>query len=136
MGKEARFGKQEKLKSRKVVEDLFVRGKSQSIFPIRIFYKFLPVQADEKTIMQAGVSVSKKNFKRAVDRNRIKRLMREAYRLQKNKLSEEILLKQKGLHIFFVYTGNEMPGYETIFNTIAQCLAILKRKAAINENLA
>ena len=135
MGKEAGFGKQEKLKSRKVVEDLFVRGKSQSIFPIRIFYKFLPVQADEKTIMQAGVSVSKKNFKRAVDRNRIKRLLREAYRLQKKELLQILKEQQKKGYVFFIYTDKELPNYQTIFNTIAQCLAILKRKAVINEDL-
>ena len=135
MGKEARFGKQEKLKSRKVVEDLFVRGKSQSIFPIRIFYKFLPVQADEKTIMQAGVSVSKKNFRKAVDRNRIKRLLREAYRLQKNELVQVLKEQQKKGYVFFIYTHKELPTCQTIFNTIAKCLAILKRKAVINEDL-
>ena len=65
MVKEAGFGKAEKLKSRKVVEELFARGKSLNVFPIRIFYKFLPLPADEKTVLQVGVSVSKRNFKRA-----------------------------------------------------------------------
>jgi ribonuclease P protein component len=57
-------------------------------FQFRISYKFLPLPADEKTVLQVGVSVSKRNFKRAVDRNRIKRLLRETYRLQKRELIE------------------------------------------------
>ncbi len=72
MAKDAGFGKAEKLKSRKLVEELFARGKSVHLFPIRISYKFLAVEADDKATMQVGVSVSKRNFKRAVDRNRIK----------------------------------------------------------------
>jgi len=58
--------------------------------------------------------------------------MREAYRLQKNKLSEEILLMPKGLHIFFVYTGNEMPGYETIFEKTGSALERIMK--FIHEN--
>ena len=135
MGKEAGFGKQEKLKSRKMVEELFAQGKNQSIFPIRIFYKFLPVQADEKSIMEAGVSVSKRNFKKAVDRNRIKRLLREAYRLQKKELLQVLKEQQKKGYVFFIYTHKELPTYQNIFDTVAKCLAILKRKAVIYEDL-
>ena len=136
MVKEAGFGKAEKLKSRKVVEELFARGKSLNVFPIRISYKFLPLPADEKTVLQVGVSVSKRNFKRAVDRNRIKRLLRETYRLQKRELIEVLKVQRRIGYVFFIYTDKELPTYQTIFNTIAKCLAILKRKAAINENFA
>ncbi|MBL0182209.1 MAG: ribonuclease P protein component [Chitinophagaceae bacterium] len=76
-----RFGKTEKLKSRKTIEQLFAEGKSFSNFPFRVIWKFTQT-AD--AALQAGFTVSSKNFKNAVDRNRIKRLMREAYRLQKN----------------------------------------------------
>ncbi len=136
MSKEAGFGKAEKLKSRKLVEELFARGKSQSVFPIRIFYKFLPLQGEEKTIMQAGVSVSKKNFKKAVDRNRIKRLLREAYRLQKKELAQLLKQQQKKGYVFFIYTDKGLPDYQTIFDTMAKCLIVLKRKAVINEDTA
>ena len=109
MAKEAGFGKAEKLKSRKVVEELFARGKSLNVFPIRISYKFLPLPPDEKVVFQVGVSVSKRNFKRAVDRNRIKRLLREAYRLQKQELIEVLKKQGKIGYIFFIYTDKQMP---------------------------
>jgi len=133
MANEAGFGKAEKLKSRKVVEELFARGKSVSIFPIRISYKFLPLQSNENVVMQVGVSVSKRNFKRAVDRNRIKRLLREAYRLQKWELIE--VLKEQGKigYVFFIYTDKQMPLYPIVFNTMSKCLEVLKRKAS-NED--
>ena len=133
MAKEAGFGKAEKLKSRKVVEELFARGKSLNVFPIRISYKFLPLPADEKVVFQVGVSVSKRNFKRAVDRNRIKRLLREAYRLQKQELIEVLKKQGKIGYVFFIYTDKQMPQYPIVFNTMAKCLEVLKRKA-INED--
>ena len=135
MAKEAGFGKAEKLKSRKAVEELFARGKSLNVFPIRISYKFLPLPADEKTVLQVGVSVSKRNFKRAVDRNRIKRLLRETYRLQKRELIE--VLKEQGKigYVFFIYTDKQMPQYRIVFDTMHKCLEVLKRKA-VHEDLS
>lgn len=74
------FSKKEKLKSKKLIEQLFVQGKSVAAFPLRLVY--LPIE-QENAITQAGFSVPKKNFKLAVQRNRIKRQLREVYRLQK-----------------------------------------------------
>ena len=133
MVKEAGFGKAEKLKSRKVVEELFARGKSLNVFPIRISYKFLPLPADEKTVLQVGVSVSKRNFKRTVDRNRIKRLLRETYRLQKRELIEVLKVQRRIGYVFFIYTDKQMPQYPIVFDTMSKCLEVLKRKA-INED--
>src|SRR5215204_3664307 len=134
MAKEAGFGKAEKLKSRKVVEELFARGKSLSLFPIRISYKFLPLVADGQVVLQVGVSASKRNFKRAVDRNRIKRLLREAYRLQKQQLIGALKEQRKIGYVFFIYTDKQLPNYSIVFETMKKCLDVLKRKAAINEN--
>ena len=133
MAKEAGFGKTEKLKSRKLVEELFARGKSLHLFPIRISYKFLPLLDNEKTILQVGVSVSKRNFKKAVDRNRIKRLLREAYRLQKQELIKVLKEQEKKGCVFFIYTDKQIPPYPIVFNTMTKCLEVLKRKA-INED--
>ncbi|PHS67351.1 MAG: ribonuclease P protein component [Flavobacterium sp.] len=101
------FPKSEKLKSRKTIELLFSEGKSFSKFPIKVF--FIPVENAENT--QAGFAVPKRNFKRAVDRNRIKRQMRESYRLQKHVLNSENGLK---FAIFFLYIGKEKLSYSKI----------------------
>ena len=75
------FNQKEKLKSKKLIEQLFTEGKSVSAFPLRLVY--LPTIFDDGILVKTGVSVSKRHFKTAIDRNRIKRLMREAYRLNK-----------------------------------------------------
>ncbi len=75
------FNQKEKLKSKKLIEKLFTEGKSVSVFPLRLVY--LPTIFDDGVLVKTGVSVSKRHFKTAVDRNRVKRLMREAYRLNK-----------------------------------------------------
>ena len=77
----ATYSKKEKLKSKKLIEALFENGQSVSAFPLRLMY--LPSTFKDGVVAKTGVSVSKRHFKKAVDRNRIKRLMREAYRLGK-----------------------------------------------------
>ena len=61
--------------------------------------------------VQAGVGVSARNFRKAVDRNRIKRLLRECYRLNKLSLHERIRQSNKPIAVFFLYTGKELPEY-------------------------
>lgn len=75
--------KQEKLKSKKTIEQLFNEGKALTVFPLRLIY--LKTDFEDGTVLKTGVSVSKRLHKKAVDRIRIKRLMREAYRLNKPK---------------------------------------------------
>jgi ribonuclease P protein component len=109
--------KEHKLKSRKAIDLLFKEGKSFSNFPFRVC-----CQRVEEKELKIGFTASSKNFKHATDRNRIKRLMREAYRLQKNNLQEYIQLKNIGLHLFFIYTGKEMPQHELIFDKTGNIL--------------
>ena len=124
----------EKLKSRKLIEELFARGKSINVFPVRILYIFSNLRTDEKPLLQVGVSVSKRNFKRAVDRNRIKRLLREAYRLQKKELLELLTEQKKKGFVFFIYTDKQLPEYSMISDTITKALNVLKKKASIHED--
>ena len=95
-----------------MIQELFKEGKSFSVFPLRILY----LQTENKKFpLQAGFTVSSKNFKKAVDRNRIKRLMRETYRLQKNKLLSQLEDSHKSLAVFFVFTGKDLPEYDELY---------------------
>lgn len=118
MAKQFTLGKNERLKSRKQIEHLFSEGEKFAVTPFRIFYLFngQPEKDNMQNLLHFGVGVSAKNFKKAVDRNRIKRLMREAWRLQKNELKEKLVSSGKRLNIFFIYTGKELPDYNIVFN--------------------
>ena len=72
--------------------------------------------------LQATFSVSSKNFKKAVERNRIKRLMREAYRLKKGLLSSSLEQNQKNLVVFIIYNGNALPEFDDISEKMAKAL--------------
>jgi ribonuclease P protein component len=112
------FRKEDKLKSRKVIELLFNKGNSFSNFPFKVIW--LPENRD--SILQAGIGVSSKYFKKATDRNRIKRLMREAYRLQKKTLEEHLQEKQLYLSVFILYIGKELPEYEVVYKKFGTIL--------------
>ncbi|MBL7701685.1 MAG: ribonuclease P protein component [Ferruginibacter sp.] len=123
------FKKNEKLKSRKTIEQLFKEGNSFSNFPFRIVWKFNDVA---KAPVQAGFAVSSKHFKNAVDRNRVKRLMRETYRLQKSELQSQLFQRQKLMAVFIIYVGNELPDYGFVFDKMNH---VLERLIKItNEN--
>lgn len=78
--------------------------------------------------LQAGVSVSKKHFKHAVDRNRIKRLMREGYRLQKEGLALAVKEKAVILHLFIIYTGKEVPAFREVMPKLKAILERLEKE--------
>jgi ribonuclease P protein component len=135
------LGKNERLKSRKRIEQLFSEGKNLSVTSYRIFYLVNKIPDHPQTIpmtiatnIKIGVGVSGKNFKKAVDRNRIKRLTKEAYRLQKKDLQEILKQKKQQLNIFLVYTGKELPDFNT---TKEKVNVILNRLITIiHENLS
>jgi ribonuclease P protein component len=131
--KQFTLGKDERLKSRKQIEKLFAEGKSIVVSPFRIYFLVHdPWTTDHG--LQFGVGVSAKNFKKAVDRNRIKRLTREAWRLQKNELSEKTKTTHKRLNVFFIYTGKELPDFTTVKDKVAVALKKLVDK--IDENIS
>lgn len=134
MSKEFTFGKNERLKSRKQIEKLFAEGKSFVVNPFRVYYLFNKKGNLQSSIfnLQFGVGVSAKNFKKAVDRNRIKRLTREAWRLQNETLKKRLITEGRQLNIFFIYTGKELPVYLTVKDKVA--LALKKLIETINEN--
>jgi len=98
------FPKEEHLCRKKLIDELFGRGSSFGLYPLRLVW--LPAEAPTAAPPQVLVSVSKRNFKRAVDRNYLKRLLREAYRLNKYRLTEAEGGHSVGL-LAIIYTGKE-----------------------------
>jgi ribonuclease P protein component len=113
------LGSNERLKSRKAIEQLFSEGKKFSVSPYRVFYL---LAAAESPAIRFGAAVSSRNFKRAVDRNRVKRVTREAYRLQKLSLQKAVLDSGFQLHLFFVYTSKELPVFAEAYAAIGAAL--------------
>ena len=113
------FGKAERLKSRKSIDALFKEGQRFNKGPIRVLYRVVAEPG-----IRVGVGVSTRQFKRAVDRNRVKRLLREAYRLQKQVLMPS-LIKGKGVDLFFIYTATTLPVYAELAAQVAQILTKL-----------
>ncbi len=78
--------------------------------------------------MKFGVTASSKLFKKAVDRNRVKRVLREAWRLQKNELDQLLKDKGQGLAVFFIYTDKELPEFASISKTTATIIRKLNER--------
>ena len=105
------YKKEDRLNSRKTIEKLFSKGNSFSNYPFKVIW--LPENTN--AVLQAGIGVSSRHFKKATDRNRIKRLMREAYRLQKIILQDHLEFNKVRLSIFILYTGKELPEYKILY---------------------
>jgi len=101
------FNKQEKLKSRKLIEKLFAEGKTFLVFPVKVVYMIVDEPMDFP--IKIGVSASKKNFKTAVNRNRIKRLLKENYRLNKQPLHNYMTNNGKQVALFFMFIDKTLP---------------------------
>ena len=100
------LGKKERLKSQKLIGRLFEEGISIKIFPFRLIYI-----VTEKPLLQSSFSVPKRNFKNAVDRIKIKRVMREAYRLNKSELFNNITTQYA---FMILYIGTEKATYSKL----------------------
>ncbi|RPD48158.1 ribonuclease P protein component [Paracnuella aquatica] len=123
------FPKSERLKSRKQIDGLFAGGKSYNAFPVRMAYRLFASPEGTQPALLVGVSAPKRHFKKAVHRNRIKRLLREAYRLQKPQLLALLEGANISGHVFFLYTDKLLPDYATIETSVGKCLQQLQRKA-------
>jgi len=106
------YNKKEKLKSRKLLEELFSKGRTFTIFPLKVFY-LQPTQVLDLYV-KAGVGVSSRNFKKAVQRNFVKRLLREAYRTEKTPLHNFLQQQNRQVAVFILYIDKALPVYSTI----------------------
>ena len=104
------YSKTERLKSKKLIEATFAAGQKFKAWPL--VAKSLDAELSDDVPCQTLVSVSKRSFKRAVDRNRIKRLMREAWRLQKHTAYAALRKHEKQRALVLIYVGKELPTFE------------------------
>ena len=124
------FGKQEKLCAKRAIDRLFVGGNSRSVvaFPIRLVY--MPVEREQdESLLKVLVTVSKKHFKHAVDRNRTKRLLREAWRLHRNEILQLLRLKQTGgLDVALIWLDDKLWTAKDVDNRMSFLLKRLSDK--------
>lgn len=132
MSKRFTLGRDERLKSRKAIEQLFREGNRFTLAPFRVFFQVSKEQPQSGSMLQFGVAVSTRNFKKAVDRNRIKRVCREAWRLQKNELKNTLKAGGHSMQLFLIYTGKELPTYELVSGKVSLILKKLLKQ--VDEN--
>jgi ribonuclease P protein component len=118
------FPKEEKLKSRKMISKIFSEGSAVKTFPLRIQFIFHDLQ--HLPPCQMGVSVPKRHFKKAVDRNRIKRQIKEAYRLNKSNLIDDLTIKNKRLAMMIIFLAKDKLDYEQIEQLLNSSLGKLR----------
>ena len=114
----------DKLKSRKQIALLFKEGKRFTQFPYQAIYLFETGEPG----LSVGVGVSSRNFKKAVDRNRIKRLGREAYRLSSGSLKKKVISSSVRLSLFLNYTAKELPDFKSVKEKIEIILRKLEKE--------
>ena len=113
------FSKTERLCSSTLIDRLFSEGNRQiSVFPIRLVW----LLADDIEGIQVLISAPKRNFHHAVDRNRIKRQIREFYRTQSAPLKETVALKRKGLALAFLFNDNRLWESDKLDQRLSQAL--------------
>ncbi len=125
------YSKSERLKSKKLIEATFAAGQKFKAWPL--VAKSLDTELSEDVPCQTLVSVSKRSFKRAVDRNRIKRLMREAWRLQKHPVYAALQEHEKQRAIVLIYVGKELPTFEGMQASIQTLIAKMMEAMAAAE---
>lgn len=121
------FKKSERLNSKIVIDKLFAGGNSSmAVFPLRVVY--MKVEKNEKTPVSVLISVPKKRFHHAVDRNRMKRLVRESYRTSKHTLWKALEDKDYSLVIAFVCITDQMPSFYNVNKSVNKALVRIAEK--------
>ena len=116
------FSKKEKLCSQKIIGELFISGNSFLCYPLKVIWKISPGFSTVSPV-QIAFSVPKRNFKRAHDRNYLKRRMREAYRLHKSQLYGAMNSSEAELAIMIVYIGKERLQYKELETAMVKVIS-------------
>ena len=117
------FPKKERLSWKRHIDQLFMEGRSFVTFPLQVIY--LPVKKEMPVPVSVLVSVSKKRFKRAVKRNRVKRQIREAYRIHKHELADALIERKSHLLVAFLYLSNMLPPFSEVEKAMVKALHTL-----------
>jgi len=134
-GKRHTLCKDERLSRRKIIESLHERG--ASIKSPAIILVYLPCPLPVAFPAQAMFSASKRLFKRAHDRNRVKRLLREAYRKQKHVVYSSLNDRNQQCALHFIFTGKQLPNYAYVFGKMNDLILRFCNEASkfeANEN--
>lgn len=118
-GERSKLAKTERITGEKRVESLFTKGHSFVAYPFRVVYATNESDSPAASIL---VSIPKKKLKRAVDRNRMKRLTREAYRLHKHELMDMLKADSIHLDVAFIYVKDELSDYVTVEKGIVKAI--------------
>lgn len=131
------FGKKHRLSSHTLINRLFGEGSAFFAYPFRCVWLLSePVSGRESAEVQILVSVSKRNHKRAVVRNKLKRRIREAYRLNRHCLSGLNLPEGKQLVLAFVYSSKDILDYSTIEYGVIKMLSEIQKRIASGIDLS
>ena len=130
------LSKQERLYKRKTIESLYAHGKSIKTPAIICLYQNLSDESDFP--VQALFTAPKRRFARAHDRNRIKRLMKEVYRKEKQPLYDHLNNMGEKLSLAFIFTGNRIPDYDYVEQKIKyllrQLISVTNQEPSTHEN--
>lgn len=116
------LNKSERLCSKKDIDLLFAEGRSRTVFPLKLMYHLLPCEAPHT---QAMFVVPKRRFRRAHDRNRLRRRIKEAYRTSKHELVLSSTQNQRNCHLAFLFIGAKDEPYAVIQASVNALLKIL-----------
>jgi ribonuclease P protein component len=118
------FSKEERLTGKTSIDQLFNEGKSISLFPFRVFYRIV----DTPPAARLLITIPKKKVKHAVDRNRLRRLVREAYRLNRTEFITALETQSVHLHFALIFTGDKIDlTYKEVEGKIIACMAKLEK---------
>ena len=127
------FPKEERLCGKRAIDSLFREGKRLHFPPFRMVYSHSPDDLPDGHPVRILISVPKRIFRKAHDRNRLKRQVREAWRLSRNSLLENISgrsseIEKKALHIAFLYQSDKKEDWPVLLEAMEKAVRLLSKK--------